>query len=39
MADIAVEVAASTPQELADRTRTDAEKWGGIITELGIVAQ
>ncbi|MBO0758902.1 MAG: tripartite tricarboxylate transporter substrate binding protein [Bradyrhizobiaceae bacterium] len=39
MADIAVEVATSTPQELADRTRTDAEKWGRIITELGIVAQ
>jgi tripartite-type tricarboxylate transporter receptor subunit TctC len=39
MADIAVEVAASTPQQLADRTRTDAEKWGRIITELGIVAQ
>ena len=39
MADIAVEVAASTPQELADRTRIDAEKWGRIIAELGIVAQ
>jgi tripartite-type tricarboxylate transporter receptor subunit TctC len=39
MADIAVEVAASTPQQLADRTRTDAEKWGRIITELGIAAQ
>jgi len=39
MADIAVEVAASTPQQLADRTRTDAEKWGRIITELGVVAQ
>jgi tripartite-type tricarboxylate transporter receptor subunit TctC len=39
MADIAVEVAASTPQQLADRTQTDAEKWGRIITELGIVAQ
>jgi tripartite-type tricarboxylate transporter receptor subunit TctC len=39
MADIAVEVAASTPQQLADRTRTDAKKWGRIITELGIVAQ
>jgi tripartite-type tricarboxylate transporter receptor subunit TctC len=39
MADIAVEVAASTPQQLADRTRTDAEKWGRIITGLGIVAR
>ena len=39
MADIAVEVAASTAQELADRTRIDAEKWGRIIAELGIVAQ
>jgi tripartite-type tricarboxylate transporter receptor subunit TctC len=39
MADIAVEVAASTPQQLADRTRMDAEKWGRIITELGIAAQ
>jgi tripartite-type tricarboxylate transporter receptor subunit TctC len=39
MADIAVEVAASTPQQLADRTRTDAEKWGRIITDLGIVAR
>jgi tripartite-type tricarboxylate transporter receptor subunit TctC len=39
MGDIAVEVAASTPQELADRTRIDAEKWGRVIAELGIVAQ
>jgi tripartite-type tricarboxylate transporter receptor subunit TctC len=39
MADIAVEVRTSTPQELADRTRADAEKWGRIIRELGIVAQ
>jgi tripartite-type tricarboxylate transporter receptor subunit TctC len=39
MADIAVEVAGSTPRQLADRTRTDADKWGRIITELGIVAQ
>src|SRR5207237_6673171 len=30
MADIAVEVASSTPDELAARMRADAEKWGGI---------
>ena len=29
MADIAVEVASSTPEELAARMRADAEKWGG----------
>jgi tripartite-type tricarboxylate transporter receptor subunit TctC len=39
MADIAVEVAASTPDELALRMRTDAEKWGGIIKSLGIATQ
>jgi tripartite-type tricarboxylate transporter receptor subunit TctC len=39
MADIAVEVAASTPQELAALTRSDAEKWGRIIRDLRITAQ
>lgn len=36
MADIAVEVAKSSPNELAALTRADADKWGKIIKELGI---
>ncbi len=36
MADIAVEVASSTPEELGERMRQDAEKWGGIIKSIGI---
>jgi len=36
MADIAVETARSTPEELAALTRADADKWGGIIRQLGI---
>ncbi|HZP79271.1 MAG TPA: tripartite tricarboxylate transporter substrate binding protein [Pseudolabrys sp.] len=39
MADIAVEVAKSTPEELGALTRKDADKWGRIIKELGITAQ
>jgi tripartite-type tricarboxylate transporter receptor subunit TctC len=39
MADIAVEVAASTPEELGKLTQQDADKWGKIIRDLGIVAQ
>ena len=39
MEDIAVEVARMTPGELATLTRNDAEKWGRLIKELGIVAQ
>jgi tripartite-type tricarboxylate transporter receptor subunit TctC len=39
MADIAVEVKSSTPEELGARMRRDAEKWGGIIKGLGIAAQ
>jgi tripartite-type tricarboxylate transporter receptor subunit TctC len=39
MEDIAVEVARMTPEELATLTRNDAEKWGKLIRELGIVAQ
>jgi tripartite-type tricarboxylate transporter receptor subunit TctC len=39
MADIAVEVARSSPDELAAMTRSDAEKWGRTIRELGISAQ
>ena len=39
MADIAVEVAKSTPDELATMTRADADKWGRAIKELGITAQ
>jgi len=39
MADIAVEVARSSPKELAALTRADADKWGRIIKELGISAQ
>jgi tripartite-type tricarboxylate transporter receptor subunit TctC len=36
MADIAVEVAKSSADELATLTRTDADKWGKIIKQLGI---
>src|SRR2546423_1027752 len=36
MADIAVEVASSTPDELAQRMRADADKWSRIIRGLGI---
>jgi tripartite-type tricarboxylate transporter receptor subunit TctC len=36
---LAVEVARSTPAELGDLTRRDAEKWGRLIRELGIAAQ
>ena len=39
MADIAVEVAASSPDELGARMRADADKWGGIIKSLGIATQ
>lgn len=38
MADIAVEVAKSSPDELAALTRADADKWGAIIRQLGITA-
>ena len=36
MEDIAVEVAKSSPDQLAKLTRADAEKWGTIIKELNI---
>jgi tripartite-type tricarboxylate transporter receptor subunit TctC len=36
MADIAVEVAKSSPDELGALTRADADKWGNIIRQLGI---
>ena len=36
MEDIAVEVAKSSPGQLAKLTRADAEKWGNIIKELNI---
>jgi tripartite-type tricarboxylate transporter receptor subunit TctC len=39
MDDIAVEVASSTPEELGERMRRDAERWGGIIKSIGIAAQ
>jgi tripartite-type tricarboxylate transporter receptor subunit TctC len=39
MADIAVEVASSTPDELALRMQSDADKWGRIIKSLGIATQ
>jgi tripartite-type tricarboxylate transporter receptor subunit TctC len=39
MADIAVEVSASSPSELATMMRVDADKWGKIIKDLGISAQ
>jgi tripartite-type tricarboxylate transporter receptor subunit TctC len=39
MAEIAVETARSTPDELAAMTRGDAQKWGTIIKQLGITPQ
>jgi tripartite-type tricarboxylate transporter receptor subunit TctC len=39
MADIAVEVAKSTPEELGVLVRDDAERWGRIIRELRIAVQ
>jgi len=36
---IAVEVASSTPEELGERMRRDADKWGGIIKSIGITPQ
>jgi tripartite-type tricarboxylate transporter receptor subunit TctC len=36
---IAVEVAKSTPEELGALTRTDADKWGKLIKDLGVTAQ
>ena len=36
MADIAVETAKSSPEELVTLTRADADKWGKIIKQLGI---
>lgn len=39
MANIAVEVAKSSPEELGALTRADADKWGKTIKELGISAQ
>ena len=39
MADIAVETAQSSPEELASLTRADADKWGRIIRQLGITPQ
>ncbi|HEX8168290.1 MAG TPA: tripartite tricarboxylate transporter substrate binding protein [Beijerinckiaceae bacterium] len=38
MADIAVEVANASPEDLAHALRADAEKWGKLIKELGIGA-
>ena len=39
MENIAVETARSSSEELALLTRADADKWGGIIKQLGITAQ
>jgi tripartite-type tricarboxylate transporter receptor subunit TctC len=39
MADIAVEVASSTPDELEARMRSDSDKWGKIIKSLSITPQ
>src|SRR5436190_12442216 len=39
MDDIAVEVASSTPEELADRMKRESEKWGALIKSLGIATQ
>jgi tripartite-type tricarboxylate transporter receptor subunit TctC len=36
---LAVEVAKSTPEELGEMTRRDADKWGKVIRDLGITAQ
>jgi hypothetical protein len=36
---IAVGVASSTPEELGERMRKDAEKWGDIIRSIGLVPQ
>ena len=36
---IAVEIASSTPEELGERMRRDADKWGGIIKSIGITPQ
>src|SRR3954466_5233372 len=39
MDDIAVEVASSSPEELGERMRRDADKWGAIIKSIGITPQ
>jgi tripartite-type tricarboxylate transporter receptor subunit TctC len=39
MADIAVETAQSSPEQLAALTRADADKWGTAIRQLGITPQ
>src|SRR5205807_1397759 len=39
MADIAVETAASSPEEFGMMTRADADKWGRIIMQLGLTLQ
>ena len=39
MADIAVETAASSPDQLASMTRADADRWGRIIRQLGLASQ
>jgi len=39
MADIAVETAKSSPEELVTLTRADADKWGKIIKQLDITPQ
>jgi hypothetical protein len=39
MADDVIEVAKSSPDELATLTRADAEKWARIIKQLGITAE
>lgn len=39
MEEIAVEVAKLTPEELGKLARADADKWGGIIKDLGIAMQ
>jgi tripartite-type tricarboxylate transporter receptor subunit TctC len=39
MADIAVEVARMTPEELGALTKSDADKWGRLIKELGVATQ
>jgi len=39
MADIAVETAASSPEQLASMTRADADRWGRTIRQLGLAPQ
>jgi hypothetical protein len=39
LAGMVGQTAASSPEELAAMTRADADKWGGIIKQLGLAPQ